>query len=156
VDITSWSPIVGLGGVALGAVGTWITQWLTRRQTSALSIAAQKAALREDRRKAIDNFLESVQVVDEIADAKYHGAHLDVGEGRRAVHDMWFRQKCLDVVASKELCSVTLIFAERMASAVWDGCPPAYKTIFAYMTEERDKFLRAAKAELYNANIYER
>jgi predicted transcriptional regulator len=75
--LTPWSPAIAFGGVALGVVVTFIGQALTRRQTSALSIAEQKAALRNDRREAIYHFIAAAQRV-------YAMATIEVGDSVEA------------------------------------------------------------------------
>jgi len=51
----------------VGSIVAFIGQSLTRRQTSALSIAQQKADLRKDRRDAINEFLEAAERVYALA-----------------------------------------------------------------------------------------
>jgi hypothetical protein len=66
MDLTPWAPAIAVSGVLVGAMLTFVTQWLTRRQASELSIAQQKASLRNDRREAIYNFISTAEHVHQI------------------------------------------------------------------------------------------
>jgi hypothetical protein len=93
----------------LGVVVTFIGQALTRRQTSALSIAEQKAALRNDRREAIFAFIDIARTVYVIAQQREEkGAPFDIDDKVRAMdHQLWFSAQCIDVLCTDEFRTAT-------------------------------------------------
>jgi hypothetical protein len=95
--------------VVLGVVVTFIGQALTRRQTSALSIAEQKAALRNDRREAIFAFIDIARTVYVIAQQREEkGAPFDIDDKVRAMdHQLWFSAQCIDVLCTDEFRTAT-------------------------------------------------
>lgn len=145
--------LIPLGGAAVGVVGTLVVQWLSRRQTSALSLAARKSALRDDRRDAIYAVLEAVQEVDRHVDSRTQGRDYDPDLARVALHHLYYRQKCLNIIASDALSEAVDGFTHQMHVAVHD--PPTDRNIYEFMKEKRQLFMKIARQELYSNELYQ-
>ncbi|MET9486714.1 hypothetical protein [Nocardia sp. NPDC006630] len=143
----SWSIVGPLVGVAIGTVGTLTAQFMAMHTNSALSRASHRLTLRADRRDAIYAFLDAAQVADEVADLKHLGKGFDENQAREAMHQTWFRYKCIEVIGSAELRSRALAYTFRMNESVW-GDLPTGQTVWTFMKEHREPFLEAARVEL--------
>jgi len=60
---------------------------------------------------------------------------------------MWFRQKVMDIVCGPELRHRTYEYAQRIADATWGRVPDGI-SVWEFITEKRDPFLKAARKEL--------
>ena len=104
------------------------------------------AALRAERKDAVREFLDAAQLVERIAQHRFNGDPVD-SNAAVATHQLWFLQKCIDIVGSPELRGATYEYASRLNAAVWDERPANVK-YGEYVNNHRDQFLRAARKEL--------
>jgi hypothetical protein len=119
VDLTPWAPAIAVGGVVLGIFVNSVTGSLTRRQNSALSVAEQKAALRNDRREAIYNFIQAVEKARAVT-AQFP-AFGPKGEPKGILDDlhalsaeMWARRGCLEVICRPALSAAATEYAQKV------------------------------------------
>ena len=99
----------------MGSIVTFVSQFLTRRQTSALSIAQQKAALRRDRRDAIHGLLEVAATIYEIAEARDEGAKVEIDQRIRATQQqLEFKRRCIYMICRPELRSAADEYASKL------------------------------------------
>lgn len=156
MDLTPWAPLIALGGVALGSAVTFIGQWLTRRQTSELSIAGQKAALRDDRREAIYSFLQAVQGCHDVImreernkDRSFSG-DIDLHERARAIGELWFRLACIKMMCRQDLVLAANACAETLSKAIGsDG------EALSRVDRIEAELTIAARLELYSAEVFD-
>jgi hypothetical protein len=92
---------LSLAGVALGAGGTLLGQYLTTRVTRAEAQATREAALRAERKAAIVEFLAAAQHIEHLCE-KLWIARLprNAEETALPTHRMWLLQKTIDLVAA--------------------------------------------------------
>lgn len=155
VELAFWTPLLtALAGGVLGAAVTVYAKKLGLRHTDKLALEERRAALWEDRRDAIYAFLEATQAVDKLVETQEKTGHRDDDEVRAKMHAVWYRVNCLNIVGSQRLKDAKQDFAWRMHEAVWRGHPPEYRDVYAYMQEERDKFITVARDELYSPDVY--
>jgi hypothetical protein len=163
-DLTPWAPAIAVGGVLVGIVVTFITGWLTRRQTSALSIAEQKAALRNDRREAIYTFIQAAERVRATAQTPtedistitssvtlVRSYEREVRERRaEAEAELLFRQKCIDVVCRPDLRSAAGEYATQLILFLTGGARSLDRN--EYVAAD-DAFFDLARKELYAPKV---
>lgn len=153
MDLTPWAPAIAVGGVVLGIAVTSVTEAMRRRQTSALSIAEQKAALRNDRREAIFAFIDATQRVFQIAASRQRGERFEPDDTtREAEHDLYFRQNCIDVLCSDELRSAADMYASKMFWILMEPFPEE-ANLYDHAHDEEKKFFILARKELYAPNV---
>ena len=111
----SLAPIAALCGVVVGSIVTFVGQFLTRRQMSAVSIAQQKAALRADRSDAIHRLLEVAATIYEIADNRNEGDKVEIDDRIRATQQrLEFRRRSIDLIYRPELRSAADEYAAKL------------------------------------------
>lgn len=143
--------IAPLVGVVIGSAGSLGAQYLWARASKAHARAERQAALRTERKEAVREFLDCAQEVERIAHHNFSGKRdSDAGS---TMHDLWYLQKCIDIVGSPELRRATYEYAQRLADAVWKEMPtdtqtPADVRLQRFIGDHRDRFLRAARHEL--------
>lgn len=140
--------MTALAGAAIGSAVTLYTQSSSRRHTDKLALEAKKSALRDDRRDAVYAFIEAGQEVDRHIDAQDQTGHRDDDAARAAMHRMWYRLNCMKVLGNQPLFEAADRLTWRMHCALWEGTPPEYPNVYAFMSEERDKFIAVATQEL--------
>lgn len=113
--------------------------------------AAKVAAVRAERKAEIEAFLEVAQSVEQAAEDRYQRGSLPEDVSART-HQMWFRQKCVELVCSTALASKTLDYAWRLHEACYQEMPGGVD-IWQFMTEKRTPFLKSAWQELGIANL---
>ncbi|MDV7220419.1 hypothetical protein [Streptomyces prunicolor] len=139
---------VTLAGVALGATGTVGAQYLATRDTRKQIAATREAAIRAERKEAILNFLASCQQVEHIAEQRSQNANKFVEDSPGLTHDLWFRQKSLDLVAGAQVRHTAFELANRLVDSVYGDTHRNLHDLQAYLHEKRGPFLHAAKKEL--------
>lgn len=153
MSLTAWGPATALCGVVVGSIVAFIGQSLTRRQTSALSIAQQKADLRRDRRDAINEFLEAAERIYGLATTqRKEERELVTPEKIGAEAELWFRQKCIDVVCSPDLRSAAYEYAKTLLGILWGGVPEGVK-LRDYTSNAEVAFFNLARQELYAPKV---
>jgi hypothetical protein len=129
-----------LGGVAL-------TQWNQRRVYQQQALTGRLPAIREERNERILKFMDATQAVEDVAEKRFYQGR--VPEGFPAlVHQLWLREKGVNIVAGETLRGATKAFADKLQDAVYkgtDGMKP-----HEYYEDERSNFLVAARSELEN------
>jgi hypothetical protein len=149
--VTALAPVTALCGVVVGSIVTFIGQFLTRRQTSALSIAQQKADLRRDRRDAIHGLLEVAATIYEIAEARDEGAKID--ERIRATQQqLEFKRRCVDMICRPELRSAADEYASKLFWLLVEG-PEKGGNLNEYADPGEKNFYGAARQELYAPKV---
>ena len=137
----------------MGSIVAFIGQSLTRRQTSALSIAQQKAALRADRRDAIHGLLEVAATIYEIADNRHDGDKVEADDRIRATQQqLEFRRKCIDLICRPELRSAADEYTAKLFWLLLEG-PGKGGNLYEYADPEEKNFYEAARKELYAAKV---
>jgi hypothetical protein len=137
--------VLSLAGVAIGAAGSFGVQWFTSRTTAAQARAKRLADLREERKAAILQFLDTAQVVERLAERRY--AHEQLVDPESSTHLMWFLQKALELVATETLRHAARDYAWRLNEAVYKELP-VDKDIWAFLAEQREPIMSAARVEL--------
>ena len=140
------SVVIPLVAVALGAVGALLGTYLSNRVTRQQADDAKAAALRAEYKTAIEAFLEAAQSVEQAAERRYQEGSLPNDVGSRT-HQMWYRQKCIELVCSTALNEKTKDYAFRMSHACYRELPDKID-IWEYLGQCRDPFLAAARHEL--------
>jgi len=153
MDVNSWAPLPALCGVVVGSVVTFVGQFLTRRQTSSLSIAQQRAELRKDRREAIYQFLQAAQRVHAIATSDPDTEEALKTSGKIAAEaDLLYRQKCVDVVCRPELRTAANQYANALNGILWSGKIESKKA-FENIAQAEQTFFELARTELYARKV---
>ncbi|SRR5712691_6832855 len=143
------SVFVPLLGVVVGAAGALLGQGLANRVGIRQASAARAAVIRSDRRNAITAFLEAAQAAEEAAYRE--DAAMRVGSDSR-MHNVWFRQKCLELVCTSPVRSGAWDYAQRLGDAIYDEVPEG-TDVFRYLSERREPFLAVARTELGIADV---
>ena len=147
------APITALCGVVVGSIVTFVGQWLTRRQTSALSIAQQKAALRADRSDAIHGLLEVAATIYEIAEARGHADKVEIGDRIRATQQqLEFKRRCIGLICTAELRSAADEYAAKLSWLLVEG-PAKGGKLYEYADPEEKNFYDVARQELYAPKV---
>ncbi|MGY0231339.1 hypothetical protein [Longispora urticae] len=144
--------VLPLIGVALGSAGTLVGQFLATRETKKQARANAAAALRAERKEAILAFLDIVQRVERVAERRYQNDNRFVEGSPDLTHEMWYRQKCIDIVGSRELRGPAYELADRLMKATYGKMPKGVE-VWPYIGEKRDPFLKAARTELGVSNL---
>jgi hypothetical protein len=139
--------VLPLVGVVLGSAGTFAGQYLATRETKKQADAAAVAATRAERKEAILAFLNVCQKVERAAEHRYQHDNKFVEGSPELTHEMWFRQKCLELVAGSRVRSTAFQYADRLMAATY-GRLPKGKEVWGFIAEKREPFLDAAKEEL--------
>jgi len=135
-----------LAGVALGVVGTLGAQYLATRESRRAAKAAAKEALRQERKAAVLAFLDVCQRAENAAEDRAFGRE-QRADPDALKHDLWYRQKCIELVAGEDVQSTAFDYADRLTVALFDAAPTQTE-VFGFIAEERLPFLNAARAEL--------
>lgn len=101
--------------------------------------------LRDDRRDAINSFLESVQKVEELVEQRMRGHLVELEVLRSAVHTVWYRQKCVEVVGTPELQDAAFKFALRIQETFETDSGGSYND---FLNDARFAFIEAARNTL--------
>jgi hypothetical protein len=153
VDVTAWAPATALCGVVVGSIVTFVGQSLSRRQTSSLSIAEQKAGLRKDRREAIYNFLQAAQTAYAVATTESSIEQGLITSKKTSVEaELLFRQKCIDVLCRPELRAAASQYAGAINNILWGYKPEGVK-ISQYIADIENAFFDIARKELYAPKV---
>jgi hypothetical protein len=151
--VTALAPVSALCGVVVGSIVTFVGQSLTRRQTSALSIAQQKADLRRDRRDAIHRLLEVAATIYEIAETRNEGDKVEIDHRIRAAQQqLEFRRRCIDLICRPELSSATDEYTTKLSSILVEGVPRE-ANLYEYAEPEEKNFYDVAREELYAPKV---
>lgn len=136
-----------LVGVALGSAGTFAGTYLTTRETKKQAKAAKDAAAYAELKEATLGFLEACQRVEQAAEHRYMHEDRYVKESPELTHEMWYREKCLEIVTGPRVRHTALEFATRLNDATYKGVPHGTKA-WDYVSQKRDPFMAAVRAAL--------
>lgn len=146
-QVEIWVIVAGLIGIVIGTAGTVFSQHRNTRASRDISQANNQLVLRADRRAAIFAFLEAAQAVDMIALRRHENQVFDSDEAvRTAIHQLWYRQKCVEVICGAEVHERCVDYSFRLDKATYSL--PDGSNVWDFVKEPRDAFLRAAKSEL--------
>lgn len=140
------SVVVPLLGVILGAAGALLGTYLSARVTKQQANDARAAALRAERKIAIEAFLEVAQHVEQAAEQRYQKGKAPQDVGSRT-HQMWFRQKCIELVCSSALNQAAIDYSYRLNNLCYKQLP-AGTDIWTLFKPYRNTFLEVARREL--------
>lgn len=164
MSLTVWIPVITF---LLGAIVTFIIHNSTQQQTYKLSVAERKISLRDDRREVIYSLLDAVQEIEEMMDREYRDLQackpscITDDEKIMRQHRMWFQQKRIEVVGSKELKEKSRQYALTMERIIFRKPPPEVlrPSYRIWMNGDRETvnkaFLLQARNELYSPEIFE-
>ncbi|WP_405933706.1 hypothetical protein [Streptomyces sp. NBC_00827] len=138
--------VLPLIGVALGAAGAFAGQFLAMRETKKEAATAAAAVLRAERKEFFLEFLEACQRAERSAEHHFHAGQR-AKDAAELTHQVWFRQKCIALVASPNAQRAAEGFALALTAAVHDGTPEGVH-ISELLRDKRNRFLDAAAAEL--------
>ena len=149
----SLAPITALCGVVVGSIVTFVGQFLTRRQMSAVSIAQQKAALRADRSDAIHGLLEVAATIYEIADNRNEGDKVEIDDRIRATQQrLEFRRRSIDLICRPELRSAADEYAAKLSWLLVEGEEKG-GNLYEQADPEEKNFYAVARQELYAPKV---
>jgi hypothetical protein len=141
------STLLPLVGVALGASGAFAGQYLATRETKHQARLDAEHAIRDERKQAIKDFLRISQKVERVAEHRWQNDNTFVEGSPDLTHEMWYRQKCIDLVVSEPVREAARKYAWYMSEATY-GRVPEGMSVWGYLTEAREPFLAAARSEL--------
>ncbi|MET8570108.1 hypothetical protein [Streptomyces sp. NPDC004783] len=115
--------LLSLAGVALGAGGSLLGQYLVSRASTRQVEVQQSAAHRAELREAVLKFLSIASQVEKAALTRSDGGGTPVdGELGRLVDDLWLAQAEIDLAARSEpLRGAAYRYAFRLAEAMRGG-----------------------------------
>jgi len=125
---------VTLAGVALGILGTISGQYLINREPRRAARSAASAALRSERKTAVLTFLESCQRAEQAAEDRAF-RHERRADPDVLKHDLWYKQKCIELVAGRRVRSAAFEYANQLTAAFF-GDVPTGDGIFGFIGRE--------------------
>jgi hypothetical protein len=160
VNWSSWAPAVfSLLGVAVGTAGSLLGVYLSTRTAKEQAEAQQVAALRLERKEIILEYLKEMQDMQAFIRSLWHHRETlttDKELAREASirsHQMWFYQRKVHLVASKQLREACLAFTEKLDACLGftddpEGQIPDGTNFWLFIDAEQDRFLDTARDEL--------
>lgn len=137
----TWLVILGtLLGTVIGSASSLLSQQLASRAAERRERLASEAQHREERRQAIEAFLEAAQEVDRVA------SHQD-DRPPEIIHQLWLRYHRLAILASDQLQGPLKEFADILNLSFWEGTSDG-GPLWQHLQGPRDRFGIAARAEL--------
>ncbi|WP_142393415.1 hypothetical protein [Mycobacterium sp. 4858] len=109
--------LIALAGGLVGGVATVVGQFLISRTNRNISRATQASALRVDRHKAINDFIEVVQRARTLTSkipilGLVEDATAITEEAHALLAEMWFRRGCLEVICRPVLYDAAAEYAK--------------------------------------------
>ncbi len=144
--------VLSLVGVLLGTAGTLVAQLLATRASSERERIARLAELQAERKEAIREFLAHAQLVEHLAERRFQHGEFDPVEAEPLTHQMWFLQRCIELVGSPELRKAAENYVLRLHDVVYRELPRG-RDVWDHMAERREPFLDAARKELGVADL---
>jgi hypothetical protein len=156
----NWSSLAAAFlGAVVGGAASLMGVYLTTRTTKEQAEAQQLAALRLERKEIILDYLKETQDMQAfIRSIWYHRESLakDKELSREASirsHQMWFCQRKVHVVASKQLREACLAFTEKLDACLGFTDDPGEQipegtNFWLFIDAEQDRFLDTARDEL--------
>ena len=117
---------LALAGGLIGGLATLAGQFVISRTNKNISQATQRSALRVDRHKAINDFIEVVQRTRILTSkVPIYGLVEDgkamVEEAHALLADMWFRRGCLEVICTPALYEAAAEYAKNVEADTVDS-----------------------------------
>ncbi|GGO27437.1 hypothetical protein [Micromonospora parathelypteridis] len=140
-----WIAVVGtLAGTVIGMIGTIAGQRVAASAAESRERLQRRAALRGERKIAVDAFLEAAQET-EVAAANRKS--LSDKEKDHVAKQLWSRHKQLTLICSDELSTAADNLANELGHCLWQGAPDGQR-VYEAIGEQTRLFRQAAKAEL--------
>lgn len=140
-----WLAVIGtLAGTVIGMIGTIAAQRVAAKAAEERERLQRRAALRSERKGAIDAFLEAAQ---ETEMAAAQGKSVSNTERDRIGQRLWSRHKQLTLICSDELSNATDDLAHVLGRCLWSGVPDG-RPVHEVIREQTRLFRQAAKAEV--------
>lgn len=134
--------VVPLVSVGVGAFVALLSTYLTNR----VAKKSRGAALRAERKEAIVAFLDVAQGVEQAAEQRYLYGELPDDAASR-IHQMWFRQKCIQLVCTSGTNNKAIDFGNKMKYGCYGDLPDTV-TAWDFVEGDRNEFLATARQEL--------
>lgn len=138
--------LLPMGGVLAGAAAALLGQLVATRERKSEVAAAADAAIREERKRAIVEFLDISQQVATIATQRHLEDRLPA-DVQVKTDQLWLRQKYIEVAGSIALRRATYEFSERLMTATYRDIP-ADVTVDEFLEQGRAPVIQAAREEL--------
>lgn len=140
--------IASLIGGLIGAGGTLASQRLSLRATAQQRDAERHVRLRDERKAALIEFLDAVQLVERLVERRWRTGNIPK-EGGDAIHRLWLQQKVLDIIGGHRLRKAALDFAQRLSDGLYaENLKRDYSGLRDFLNDDRNAFLEAARREL--------
>jgi hypothetical protein len=141
----AWLAVLGtLLGTLVGAIATLAAQQLAARDAAKREQLQRRAAMRLERKSAIDAFLEAAQAVERIAGDR---DKFDFANTTLVSHNLWVEHKRLALICSAELSEPLDVLANTLHQSLWDG-PPNGVPVWKYVADATWRFREAARREI--------
>lgn len=141
----SWVAVIGtLAGTIVGMVGTILGQRIAAESAEKRERLQRRAALRVERKVAIDLFFEAAQETERAA---AETRQLSDSERGLVAQKLWFRHKQLTLICSDDLREAADNLANLLGPCLWHGAPE-WKKVFEVTLAESRAFHRIATSEL--------
>ncbi|MER8199017.1 hypothetical protein ABTY00_34330 [Streptomyces microflavus] len=137
----------GLLGAVIGITSTLLTERWRARTTLQQEQRLVASRLRDERKEAILNFLASCQQVEHAAEQRSQIGNHFVEGSPSLTHEMWFRQKSLDLVAGARVRGTAYTLANCLMETVY-GQHRTVGEVQDFIHKQRGPFLDAAKEAL--------
>lgn len=137
----------GLLGAVIGIASTLLTERWRTRTTLQQEQRLAASRLRDEHKEAILNFLASCQQVEIAAEHRSQNNNHFVEGSPGLTHDMWFRQKSLDLVAGARVRETAYALAGCLMETVY-GEHRTVGEVQDFIHKQRGPFLDAAKEAL--------
>jgi hypothetical protein len=133
-----------LVGVALGTVGTLTGQYLATRGAARRHAEERAAALREERKSAVVDFLDKVQHVEQLLDARDRHRAEPEAEAESRMHAAWLAKKVIELFCSNDTAAIAHRYTSILNQRVWQPSDGQVET----QRDLRAEFMEAARREL--------
>ncbi|PYC66138.1 hypothetical protein C7C45_25745 [Micromonospora arborensis] len=140
-----WIAVVGtLAGTVIGMIGTIAGQRVAASAAESRERLQRRAALRGERKTAVDAFLEAAQETEVAAGSR---ESLSDTEKAHVAKQLWSRHKQLTLICSDELSTAADDLANKLGHCLWHGTPEGQR-VYEVIADHTRLFRQAAKAEL--------
>ena len=133
-----------LVGVALGTLGTLTGHYLATRGAAHRHAEELAAALRTERKAAIVGFLDKVQHVEQLLDARDRGRVEPDSVAESWMHELWLAKKFIELTCSNDVASAAHRYTSILSHRVWR--PSEGQS--AVQRDYRADFMESARREL--------
>lgn len=139
--------VLPLVGVVLGSAGTFSGQYLATRETKKQAKASAVAVGRAELKDEVLKFLEACQRVEQAAEDRFMNGNQFVEGSPQLTHEMWLRQKIIDLIATRRIRDTAYQFTDRLMGAAYGRVPDGV-AVWDFVTEKREPFMDAVRDAL--------